>query len=238
MWDVHFRIGGAAGTNINPSNCPADGGQNSPASTCAGTWGLMHVTATGSVYMENVWGWTADHDIDEHAQINVYNTRGFLSESQGPVWLYGTAMEHSVLYQYNFVNSKNVMMGMMQTETPYYQPSSTTPFAPNHPTDPAYCTGDPRCNMAYALHITGSSDLFMYGAGFYSFFNVWSLSCGPMNCQLFLVKVINSENIYMYSLSTYGSVYMLTTGGSMNYAMAANNANTFCSTVAVNLNLF
>ena len=101
----------------------------------------MHITKSGSCYMENVWGWTADHDIDAHSQINVYNSRGFLCESQGPVWLYGTAMEHSVYYQYNFYGAANVMMGMIQTETPYYQPSTKTPFSPNDPRDPKFCTG-------------------------------------------------------------------------------------------------
>eukprot|EP01125_Pyxidicula_operculata_P021932 TRINITY_DN8769_c0_g1_i1.p1 TRINITY_DN8769_c0_g1~~TRINITY_DN8769_c0_g1_i1.p1 ORF type:complete len:723 (-),score=182.65 TRINITY_DN8769_c0_g1_i1:110-2278(-) len=241
MWDVHFRIGGAIGTDINPSNCPSGNGGNAPASSCTGTAMLMHITQTASCYLENVWGWTADHDLDRGSQINVYNGRGLLCESQsGPVWLYGTAMEHNLYYQYNFLNSRNVMMGMIQTETPYFQPSTQTPFSPNYPSDPKFCTGDNRCNMAYALVIENSSEIFNFGAGLYSFFNTWSQAClntaGGPSCQLNIVKVENSHNVYMYNLNTYGSVYMLTQNE--GYSKASQNPNTFCSTSLVNLNFF
>ena len=95
IWSVHFRIGGAYGTNIDPDNCPSTDGTSSPASTCDGAFMLLHVTKYATIYMENVWGWVADHDIDLKSQINVYNGRGFLCESEGPVWMYGTAFEHS-----------------------------------------------------------------------------------------------------------------------------------------------
>jgi len=241
MWDTHFRVGGAIGTNIEATNCPASDGSSDPVNVCTGAWGLMHITATGSVYMENVWGWTADHDIDEGPQINVYNGRGLLVQSQGPVWMYGTAMEHNVYYQYNLVGANNIYMGVIQTETPYYQPSAKTPFAPNSPTDPSFCNNDSRCNMAYALVINGSSNVWTYGAGLYSFFNVWGQSClqtsGGPSCQLNLVSITNSKQIYTYALSTYGSVNMLTTAQS-SYAAANKNTNTFCSTAVVDLDTF
>jgi len=240
VWDVHFRIGGADGTNINPTNCPSNDGTNSPASSCTGAWGLFHITPTGSCYLENMWGWTADHDIDHGSQINVYNGRGFLCESQGPVWMYGTAMEHNVLFQYSLVGAKNIFMGMIQTETPYYQPSMNTPFMTSDPRDPQFCTGDKRCQMSLALNINSSSNVFLYGAGLYSFFNVWGQTClhttGGPSCQLEMVKIRDSKNIYVYALNTYGSVYMLTQ--METYSQASANANTFCSTAIVDLNLF
>jgi len=240
VWDFHFRVGGAIGTDIEPNNCPSGDGVGAPASQCTGAWGLFHITSTGSCYLENVWGWTADHDIDKHGQINVYNGRGLLCESQGPVWLYGTAMEHSLYYQYNFHNAKNVMMGMIQTETPYFQPSKSTPFSPDAPTDPKFCTSDTRCNMSLALAISGSSNIFIYGAGLYSFFDVWSQQClkaaGGPNCQIDMVKITDSKPVYTFALSTYGSVNMLTSAEP--YSLASSNANTFCSTTAVDLNLF
>jgi len=240
VWDFHFRIGGAVGTKIDPNNCPSGDGSNAPTSQCNGAWALFHITTSGSCYLENVWGWAADHDIDAHSQINVYNYRGFLCESQGPVWMYGTAMEHSVYYQYNFKNAKNVVVGMIQTETPYYQPSSRTPFNPSDPTDPQFCTDDPRCNMSLGLNIADSSQIYVYGAGLYSFFDTWSQAClktaGGPTCQLDMTKVTNSKQIYLYALSTYGSVNMLTSAEP--YSKASANTNTFCSTVAVDLNLF
>jgi len=241
LWDVHFRIGGAEDTLIRPSNCPSGDGTGSPAAQCTGAWVLLHVTTQASLYMENVWGWVADHDIDKGPQINVYNTRGFLCESQGPVWMYGTAMEHSVLYQYNFYGAKNVIMGAIQTETPYYQPSTKTPFMPAKPdpTDPVYCGGN-NCKTSYGLVIDKSDSIYVYSAGLYSFFEVWDQTClkasGGPNCQESMVLIQDSKHIYQYALSTYGSVYMLTANEA--YSKAWENNNTFCSTVAADVNLF
>ena len=87
IWNVHFRIGGADGTLMGPSNCPRGDGSTAPASQCSGVYLMMHVTSMASIYMENVWGWLADHDLDRGAQLNLYSARGFLCESQGPVWM-------------------------------------------------------------------------------------------------------------------------------------------------------
>jgi len=241
IWDVHYRIGGAIGTNIEPNNCPADDGSGAPPSQCNGAWALLHVTTTGNIYAENVWGWTADHDIDKGPQINVYNSRGFLCESQGPVWLYGTAMEHSVLYEYNFHGAKDVFMGCIQTETPYYQPSKNTPWNPSHPTDPQYCTGDERCMMAYGLAIQNSTNVWIYGTGLYSFFNVWSTNCltfapARTQCQLNIIYIENSMHIYPYAISTVGTQNMIYPN--QTYSLAVNNANTFCATAIADLQLF
>lgn len=39
---------------------------------------LLHLTRRSSAYLENVWAWTADHDIDDpvETQIDVYVARG------------------------------------------------------------------------------------------------------------------------------------------------------------------
>lgn len=47
-------------------------------------------------------------------QNSVYVTRGLLIESVEPTWLYGTSSEHSVFYQYNFHNARNIFAGMIQ----------------------------------------------------------------------------------------------------------------------------
>jgi glucan 1,3-beta-glucosidase len=63
------------------------------------------------------WIWNADHDLEgSEEQITVYAGRGILSESQGPVWMIGTASEHFTLYQYNLAGAKNHYMGLIQTE--------------------------------------------------------------------------------------------------------------------------
>jgi glucan 1,3-beta-glucosidase len=238
IWDVHFRIGGAIGTKIDPSNCPKGDGSKAPPSLCNGVWGLMHITKTGSCYMENVWGWTADHDIDYEDQINVYTARGLLCESQGPVWLYGTAFEHNYLYQYSFVGASNIVMGVIQTETPYFQPSERTPFERTHLLDPTFCQNDIRCKMSLQLNIENSNNIFILGTGLYSFFNTWDQAClqGQPHCQMEMIKITNSKNVYSYAINTYGSVFMLTQAES--YSVASIQNNTFCSSSAVNINLF
>lgn len=40
---------------------------------------LLHLTARSSAYMENIWAWVSDHDIDsseDQTQIDVYVARG------------------------------------------------------------------------------------------------------------------------------------------------------------------
>ena len=74
-------------------------------------------------------------------QTSVYVARGLLVESTQPTWLYGTSSEHAVYYQYNFNRARNVFAGMIQTESPYYQP---TPKPPSPFTDAVgVMSGDP-----------------------------------------------------------------------------------------------
>ena len=98
MWDTHFRIGGAKGTNLDSTVCNKNGGVITDK--CKGAFASLHLTPSSSAYLENVWAWTSDHDLDnDHSQVSIYNGRGVLIEStNGPVWMYGTASEHNVLY--------------------------------------------------------------------------------------------------------------------------------------------
>lgn len=134
---------------------------------------------------------TADHDIDDQAntQTNIYAGRGLLIESTaGPVWLVGTAVEHHTLYNYQLSGAKNVYASQLQTETPYFQPhpNSLSPFPPNSALgDPTFdCTGvSGNCAMAWGLRVVGSSDVFLYGANHYSFFNDYSTSESLLPCH-------------------------------------------------------
>lgn len=120
MWDVHWRIGGTNGTLLQSTNCTKDPTVAAPANaTCFGTFMLMHITRSASLIMSNTWGWVADHELDltDHNQIDIYNGRGVLIESQGPVWMYGTAFEHSMLYNYQIANAKDIYLSIIQSET-------------------------------------------------------------------------------------------------------------------------
>lgn len=98
MWDTHFRVGGAIGTELQVAQCPP---QPIIPAACIGAAIMMHITPSSNGYFENVWAWVADHDIDDatNTQVTIAVGRGILIESEGPTWLIGTASEHSMLYQ-------------------------------------------------------------------------------------------------------------------------------------------
>jgi glucan 1,3-beta-glucosidase len=86
MWDVHARIGGFAGSNLQVQQCPTTAGVSS---SCEAAYMALWVRSSAkNVYLENVWLWTADHDMDSAAntQISVYTGRGLLVEGSN-VWL-------------------------------------------------------------------------------------------------------------------------------------------------------
>ncbi|KAH7492899.1 hypothetical protein FOMA001_g2168 [Fusarium oxysporum f. sp. matthiolae] len=136
LWDTHFRVGGAAGIDLTVKDCPKLSGKVNP-----------HCTA--------------DHDFDtaDQTQVDIYVGRGMLIESKGPTWLWGTSVEHCVLYQYQLSSAQNVVMGLIQTETPYFQsfPEAPAPFKPgafpNHPEFHNCTKTSKSCAMAWALRI-------------------------------------------------------------------------------------
>jgi glucan 1,3-beta-glucosidase len=237
MWDSHFRVGGATGTNLQLADCPT--GASSVNSKCMAASLLFHITKQASGYFENVWAWTADHDLDNPGnadayespegiplsvttQISIYSGRGMLIESQGPTWLYGTASEHSQMYQYQLSGAKNIYLGHMQTETPYYQPNpvATKPYIAgtgNFTNDPdfASCTTD-QCRSAWALRIVNTTDVFIYGAGFYSFFQNNQLGCTAQEtCQLGLIQTNYSQGLWIYNIFTKGNVQIVSPAGGL-----------------------
>lgn len=86
LWDVHTRIGGFDGSNLQVAQCPTSA---AVSANCESAYLSVHVTSAASgVYFENTWFWTADHDIDDpsNTQISVYTGRGLLVEAD-TVWL-------------------------------------------------------------------------------------------------------------------------------------------------------
>lgn len=87
MWEVHTRIGGFADSQLQASDCPTSG---QVSTKCQAAYMSMHITKPArNAYLENVWLWTADHDLDDgqDTRISVYTGRGLLVEGQN-VWLY------------------------------------------------------------------------------------------------------------------------------------------------------
>ncbi|KAH8599479.1 pectin lyase fold/virulence factor [Bisporella sp. PMI_857] len=131
MWDVHTRVGGIAGSNLQVAQCLKQPSSTVVRTACIGAYQLMRITTSASgLYMENVWLWTADHDVDDQGlqQIDVYVGRGLNIESTaGNIWLVGTGVEHNTLYQYQLYNTQKIYLGFAQIETPYYQPNPQAP---------------------------------------------------------------------------------------------------------------
>lgn len=126
-----------------------------------------------------------DDPANDMEMISVYVGRGFLIESQEATWLYGTASEHSVYYQYNFNGAKNIFVGFLQTESPYYQPTPKPPqpfegAVGRMAGDPTYkCDGSDfdGCDSSWAVIIRGSQNVFVASAGLYSWFSTYAQDC-------------------------------------------------------------
>lgn len=182
LHNSHFRVGGTADSNVNRV-C-----NRSPAQCKAGFL-LLHATQSSSAYLEDVWGWTADHSLESGPGGGTYIStgRGFLINSQKATWLMGVAPEHQTLYSLNLVNAQNVYAAMVQVETPYWQPSPPTDQSLRLPEpwdvdttfwgDPdfAHCDGsDPDCYKAWGMRVSGGSGIIVYGIGTWTFFENFS----------------------------------------------------------------
>ncbi|KAL8292389.1 hypothetical protein RQP46_001001 [Phenoliferia psychrophenolica] len=232
LWNTHFRLGGAAGTDIGVTQCSSKDAATD--GSCNAAYLALHVTPGSSGMFENVWVWAADHDLDDQAQtqINAYSARGVLIESTSPTWFIGTASEHHTIYQYNLNNASDVFIGLAQTETPYYQP---TPAVPSPFMGGNESIGDPTfpadLTSSWALYIQNSNDVLIGGAGFYSFFASYSQTCiTDYSCQTQMVNVDSaSTNIRMYNLNTVGATHQLSVG-QVGIIQAKDNSNGFQNT--------
>ncbi|KAK7693686.1 hypothetical protein QCA50_003257 [Cerrena zonata] len=225
MWDSHIRLGGAAGTNLQ-SVCPS----GSDSDACMAAFLALHLTPKSNAYLEGTWVWLADHNLDgSEEQLTLFSGRGILSESAGPVWLIGTGSEHHVLYQYSLVNAQDHFMELIQTETPYFQPTPAppAPFTVNSEFHDPSLPGP----AALALTVRNSHNIIVFGAGLYSFFNNYQQKCIDSNtCQDQVLNIDNDSAISIYSLSTVGLTHMLSVNGKAVIPASAN-PNGFQETV-------
>lgn len=243
LWDCHVRIGGATGTDLTPAECPAVTSGIAPGCNAASL--MMHIKPGASGYFENMWLWVADHMIDDPdledanntmVQNSVYVARGFLIESTAPVWLYATASEHAVYYQYNFHNAANIFTSMIQTESPYYQPTLPPP-APftsavgKFPGDPDYtcAPGDDDefngCDESWGVIMRGCEDILIASAGLYSWFSTYTQDyIDGQACQKAMMLLQgNHASVRIQHLVTIGTKYMAVMEG--QGILATDNLN-------------
>ncbi|KAI9151257.1 Glucan 1,3-beta-glucosidase [Paramyrothecium foliicola] len=249
MWDVHIRVGGFAGTEQLIEQCDNTRPWQDVVEQCTASWMSMHITKSASgLFMENCWVWVADHDIEDpnYARTHIFSGRGVYVESKtGRLWFSASASEHHVLYQYLFHSTRDIYMGQIQTETPYYQPSPPapipfTPFPAYHDPDFALdCANSAPnatapCEMSWGLRIHNSQNVLIYGAGLYSFFNNYSTSCSDRGnggrCQQRIFEITDkkcgapSANINVYNLNIVGTRAMVTRQGETIASFDDNNA--------------
>ncbi|CCU98466.1 Exo-B-1,3-glucanase (GH55-family)-like protein [Malassezia sympodialis ATCC 42132] len=252
MFDVHIRLGGFAGSELELAQCPRDAPCEALPHAC---FLSMHITPKASGYFQNVWVWTADHELDDGApaQLNVLSDRGILIESQGPVWMYGTASEHALLYQYSLRGASNVLLAMIQTESPYFQgrhfahasasvqPHAQYPDVDNsqrfkNATDVSFEPDPAMDDRAVGLHIRACKDILVLGAGLYSFFDSYDQAALPAHaCQrrlCVLESAAQCERIHLVNVATVGSQCLLSLDG-CDWVAETPFREGFCSTMAL-----
>jgi hypothetical protein len=263
LWDVHVRVGGFTGSQLQVAQCPTTPNQpNYVNPACIAGYMGVHITPSArNLYMENNWVWVADHDIDDwnSTQISVFVARGMLVQGNR-IWLVGSSVEHHTLYQYQLLNASDVWMGQIQTETPYYQPNPVAPYPFTQPNttirDPDFTAdckadgtrnslssrGNPPCAMAWGLRILESENVVVFGAGLYSFFNNYNTSCSTAkageNCQARIFWVGPAKEVgQRMTVEMYNldtiGSVSMITQGGSDMATWDQNRATFASTLAV-----
>lgn len=155
------------------------------------------------------------------------------------MWLWGGAVEHATLYQYNFNKASNIFAGHIQTESPYYQPTPTAvdvfPLGV-YPSDPDFADCSPtdnRCLFAWALMIENSTDVLIYGAGLYSWFQSYGQGClAGEDCQQRLVRTSYSERVWIFSQYTKGATECVSPLGGINAALQSDNRNGYLTAIS------
>ncbi|KAK3987098.1 pectate lyase superfamily protein-domain-containing protein [Cladorrhinum sp. PSN332] len=242
MWDVHVRIGGFDGSDLQLKECPKTPNtiinQNNLNQNCIAAFLSWHITeGAGGLYQENNWVWVADHDIEPEAnnqQITIYAGRGLLIESSdGPHWLVASSVEHHQRYEYQFWNSKNIFAGQIQTETAYYQPNPDARFPQVYQErwhDPSFNRGE----SGWGLRVVDSKSIAIYGAGLYSFFDNYSTQCSDVGqgsrCQKRIFSVEGKSEIRVMNLNTIGTTNLLTVDG-VDGGLFSQNQNGFVQSI-------
>ncbi|CAK4030875.1 Glucan 1,3-beta-glucosidase [Lecanosticta acicola] len=240
VFDSHWRVGGSNGTQLQNYNCIKQPNVAHGADpSCWVSFMLVHIAPSArNVIFSHNWLWVADHelDLDGKDQIDIYNGRGMLIESQGPFWMYGPSNEHSVLYNTQIANAKNIYLSMAQSETAYMQsnPNSLSSFTPQTAwSDPTFedCFSA-RCFKTLGLRIYNSSYVYNYGSGLYSFFENYDSACiTTHNCDERRVVIDKSEAVYMYNMNSIAASFLFDVDGT-ELVPYLNNQGTFADTVA------
>ncbi|KAF7359324.1 hypothetical protein MSAN_01274800 [Mycena sanguinolenta] len=253
-WDTHIRLGGC--TNLEIEQCKP----GSAATGCMAAFMALHLTRDSTAYLEGMWVWLADHELDQDgvSKLTIFAGRGILSESQGPVWMLGAAckmqsrldldigftdvprnlqlnISHFIIH--NCSMRKNTILPyckLRRRVTPYFQPYTVTlPYPFNKSSEYGDPDFPPDVTMAWALTVRSSTEIVVFGAGLYSFFSNYSQAClETRNCQNQIVNISSDSSVYIYSLATVSSTFQISADGK-GVVNQTDNISGFTSTVTV-----
>lgn len=225
IWNTQITFGGTADTSISRTCDQQD------TTNCRSAYLGLYLTPSSSAYLQNVWVWTADHNLDGGTGLTMISTaRGVLVKSTVATWLVGTGSEHHWLYNYNFDFAQNLFAGLLQVETPYNQGAGAVLLAPApwvanlQIGDPDFhwCAGnDGKCRSAVANNINGGQNLYLYNSAAWAFFD------GPWNgdyrfenwcqgnCQTNMNRVSGTPSrLYWYGIGTKSADVLVLDGQS------------------------
>ncbi|OBT90432.1 hypothetical protein VE02_00765 [Pseudogymnoascus sp. 03VT05] len=210
FWNTIVTIGGTADTAIHESCTDQD------THSCKAAFLAVHLTKNSSSYFQNLWAWTADHNVDGGPNQIIATGRGVLVEATKGTWLVSSGSEHHWLYNYNFGQAENVFAGLLQTETPYNQgyeatltlPDPWTAEAAYHDPDYTWCAADDqKCRTALAINVDGGKDIFLYNSASWAFFHgpwdgSYSKTACDGTCQTNMNRVANDpDNLAWYAIN-------------------------------------
>ncbi|KAL7623884.1 hypothetical protein AAE478_005440 [Parahypoxylon ruwenzoriense] len=252
FWNTHFRVGGAADSQTQEKCGP---GVTTDPAQCKAAFMLAHFTASSSAYVDNMWGWTADHDLDGGGNpltnpqyISV--GRGVLIESTKPSWFIGFSSEHNTLYEVNINKAENVFIGFQQSETPYWQGGNSTARAPDPWGPVALLDSDPdfswcsrgasndekediHCRMSIYQRISGAKDLSLYAGGFWTFFNGNEACAAGADCQADAVRIENnSSGVHYFGIGVNHVANLVVRDGEPLVTSARNKGGWYANTAA------
>ena len=94
------------------------------------------------------------------------------------------------------------------------------------------------CAKAWALSIVESTNVFIYGAGFYSFFDNYDETCvSTETCQDGLIYTSYSQGIWIYDIFTKGAYETVSPAGGLAPALAEDTQNGYCTAISAWLEL-
>ncbi|EGX87862.1 glucan endo-1,3-beta-glucosidase BGN13.1 precursor [Cordyceps militaris CM01] len=220
LFNSLITVGGTRGAPGLTDGC------TDASNPCQAAYLGLHLTASSSAYVENVWNWVADHITEDFSGgSSIAGKGGALVESTNGTWLHALGSEHWWLYQLNLRSAAHVVVTLLQSETNYEQGDNARRLAPAPWRPDAAAWGDPnfawcrpddaRCRMGLANYIQGGEDISYYGAASWAFFSGpgYQPCAGRFRCQKVMHWIQKTpRNLQMYGMCTKDTTIALRLG--------------------------